>query len=250
MYVLQGAELGAGRAAPERARWSPRVTLLPQPALWGPRPHPPGWIRAPPRQQPPPPGRGPPGTRLALLRASLALLPGLLPGPGNLSFPSPRQSLLHTQSRPLPAQPVLCLSDPRPRSVLTGQRPHLPGPGRFRSRRRGPAWRAPGRVRPGPPWAFAPSLMPRTASGSLGTAACREALARCCFQGPVSPEPGAAPCLARRVARPTSGSSPQGVRDPEAPQSFPLGPAHGSLTAPSARAPLPLRTRHPAGLPR
>lgn len=118
-----------------------------------------------------------------LLRTSLALLPGLLPGPGNLSFPSPRQSLLHTQSRPIPAQPVLCLPDPRPRSVLTGQRPHLPGPGRFRSRRRGPAWRAPGRVRPGPPWAFAPSLMPRTASGSLGTAACREALGSLLFSG-------------------------------------------------------------------
>lgn len=83
--------------------------------------------------------------------------------------------------RATPSPPSL--PDPRPRSVLTGQRPHLPGPGRFRSRRRGPAWRAPGRVRPGPPWAFAPSLMPRTTSGSLGTAACREALGSLLFSG-------------------------------------------------------------------
>lgn len=179
MYVLQGAELGAGRAAPEHARWSPRVTLLPQPALWGPRPHPPGWICAPPRQQPPPPGRGPPGAWPACFAPPWPCSLASSLGPGICPFRVLGKASCTRRATPSPPS----LPDPRPRSVLTGQRPHLPGPGRFRSRRRGPAWRAPGRVRPGPPWAFAPSLMPRTASGSLGTAACREALGSLLFSG-------------------------------------------------------------------
>lgn len=217
MYVLRAAELA--RAGPPLSQHGGLcVPCCQQPALLGPRAHPPGWKHAPP------------GTSL-LRQAEAHLSSGHPPSP-LLGFaprlpPEAQGSVLSEPSGCGSAKPPAYAEPPPPRPARSVCHTPDSGPSslgsagtsparetRFRSCCWGPASCAPGRVRTRPAAGIRPILQSGTASGGLSAAECREALGSQSFSGACvsrtwsfsTPGPSHGPAHQRQLATRVSGT--------------------------------------------